>query len=211
MQCLGHQGCQSVVFLTSKSEGNCLLSNEVNGAKSADSTSVTLIKTIRVATVCLTNVCEHGSTCTDTCTPPYYFCKCLPSYFHGDRCEINTKCEKTVPCRNSGTCSPNAAAPFYTCSCPYPFTGTNCETNIRCHNNPCHNGGHCNTQSHSPYYNCGCPWPFAGSTCASNTRCNGNPCQHGGTCHTQSGHPFFHCHCTTGRWGDHCEKNLLSW
>ncbi|CAB4000281.1 delta D isoform X4 [Paramuricea clavata] len=210
IKCLDNSGCKSIVYLLSNSDDNCLLSDEINGAQSSNA-SVTYIKTSQVTSVCQTNICEHGSTCTDVCTPPYYHCTCLPLYFEGERCEQNSKCEKMSPCQNSGTCSPSQVNPFYTCSCPTYFTGTNCEINTRCYNSPCYNGGHCYTKSAYPYFDCSCPGPFSGSTCAINTRCNANPCQHGGTCYTQNHHPYFICACPTGRWGDVCEKNLLAW
>ena len=42
-ECLDHVGCQSIVFDASKSEDNCMLSSEANGASSNEAT-VTYVK-----------------------------------------------------------------------------------------------------------------------------------------------------------------------
>lgn len=49
-ECLDFSGCESIVFLLSTSENNCLLSSEGNGAKASD-LSVTYTKTLRFKTV----------------------------------------------------------------------------------------------------------------------------------------------------------------
>ena len=56
IKCLDTPGCKSVVFLLSNSTDNCLLSNEMNGARADE--SVTYIKENHFTTVrkCVRNV-----------------------------------------------------------------------------------------------------------------------------------------------------------
>uniref|UniRef100_A0A5S6QDZ3 EGF-like domain-containing protein n=1 Tax=Trichuris muris TaxID=70415 RepID=A0A5S6QDZ3_TRIMR len=133
-----------------------------------------------VSNTCLSNPCEHGSTCI--AKNRGYTCICTGG-FTGKHCSTEYKSCHEDPCRNGGSCHTKDNG--YSCSCNYPFSGKTCEIDMRhCHQFfLCQNGGHC-VPSQLGYY-CVCSDGYTGPSCEEKVdMCDGpNPCMNDGVCY----------------------------
>ncbi|CAJ0585009.1 unnamed protein product, partial [Mesorhabditis spiculigera] len=116
----------------------------------------------------------------------------------------NNPCDPN-PCQNGGSCS-NGTDFTYGCSCPAGYTGTTCQTKIKCSSSPCQYGSVCIDSADFSSYSCVCLSLYTGQNCDIPNMCISNPCVHG-TCSVVSNSfdSTYQCTCEEGWTGPHCD------
>ncbi|XP_048589917.1 neurogenic locus notch homolog protein 2 isoform X2 [Nematostella vectensis] len=154
--------------------------------------------------LCKPNPCQYGDKCIQEGTESYQCVKKM--------CEPN-------PCQHGRCIEVNDDD--YQCACDAGYTGKNCETHDRCHDNPCMNGGTCTLTTDASGYKCACENKYKGANCTemnADSRqkvpttkptevkkdfCSPNPCKNNGVCVSRG--VGYHCKCKRDFKGPHCE------
>ena len=149
---------------------------------------------------CLSNLCEHGSTCVDGVSE--YTCNCTGTDYFGTYCHQQESPCSSNPCFSGGTCIvlPPALTgdpDTYTCDCDGTgYTGLHCTVELdECVSAPCQNAGVCTDFVNG--FSCDCYGTgFAGLVCESEVAlCGSNPC-YTGQCIPNYNASEYMCNCT---------------